>query len=231
MKAKFPLMIGALLSAVPALAAEVLPNNLVSFEVNVMQEVENDEATATLSKTLQARTAKELANQINPIINKSLTLAKKYPSVQVATGNQNAYPRYDNKGKITGFTGTASLNLKSQNTEELSELISELQSNLVLDDLNFGVSKTLQESSESNLKAEAVGKFRQQAKELTALWNAKDYRLVEAKMNTNTSYQPRNYDFVMPAVAVAEASVAKQNYEVGTSQINYHINGTIQLIF
>lgn len=77
-------------------------NNLVSFEVATSRDVANNEVNAYLVENTTAKTAKELANKINPIINQSLAIAKKYPSVVVATGSQNAYPSYD-KGPVTGL--------------------------------------------------------------------------------------------------------------------------------
>lgn len=102
-------------------------NGLINFDVSTKRQVANDEAVARLTKTAQAKTAKAAANEITPAINQALSIAKQYPNIKVESSYQNSYPTYDNNGKIKGFTGSSSLSLTSNNTEELSELIGKLQ--------------------------------------------------------------------------------------------------------
>lgn len=205
-------------------------HNLINFEVSVQQEVPNNQATASLNKTASAKTPKELANKLNPIINQAIAIAKKYPSVQVSTGSQHAYPEYS-KGKIIGVTGSASLTLKSQDTDALSDLLAELQSILVLESLDFSVSDDLQKATTAKLREQATQQFQQEAQTLAKLWHAGSYRLINAQMNTSGQnfYRAKHYAY---GVAVAEqaSDASRQTLEAGNSTITYSINGTIQLV-
>lgn len=204
-------------------------HNLISFEVSVQEEVANDEAMASLNKTLSAKTPKELATKLTPIINQAITIAKKYPTVQVATGSQHAYPDYS-KGKIVGVTGSASITLKSKDTEALSDLLAELQNILVLESLDFSVSDELQDKTSAALQAKATQKFQAEAKALSQLWGASGYTLVNAQMNTNgRHYHRKQYAYDAMAAVEQSASAPRQTLEAGNSTISYTINGTIQL--
>lgn len=226
------LIIGGLSAPMLALANDKMDrHNLISFEVSVQDNIANDEALAVMTKAVSAKNAKELANKINPIINQALTLAKAYPSVEVSTGSQHAYPEYS-KGKIIGVTGSASLTLKSQDTEALSNLMAELQNSLLLERLDFSVSDELRDSTTQALRDKATQKFKQEAQAMVSAWGAKGYHLINAQMNTGGQnlYQPKYYTY--DAVAVVEqASAPRQTLEAGNSTISYTINGTIQLTY
>lgn len=218
-----------LVGSASAFAGET-DHNLINFEVSVQQEVANNQATASLNKTLSAKTPKELANKLNPIINQAIAIAKKYPSVQVATGSQHAYPEYS-KGKIIGVTGSASLTLKSQDTDALSDLLAELQNILVLESLDFSVSDDLQQATTAKLREQATQKFQQEAQTLAKLWHAGSYRLINAQMNTSGQNFYRAKHYAYEAMAVAQsADASRQTLEAGNSTITYTINGTIQLV-
>lgn len=216
-----------------AIANQALAYNRLNFEISTSQNVINDEIHATLSKTLQAPDAKGIATQLNPIMNAVSELKSRYPDVTLTTGSHHSHPNYDKNGRITGFTARASVNLKSQNSEQISQLIADLQSHLTLDNLDFSVSDDAQKRIQDELKTRASQDFMNEAKSLTQLWGARDYRLVNANLNGSQ-------DYYYKSVTVAEASAAydasanpsavAQNFEVGETKITYTISGTIELI-
>lgn len=197
----------------------------VNFEVSASTEVANDEVYATLVKTATAKDAKALAEAINPTINQALNISQKYPTVAVSTGRQYAHPSYDSEGVVTGMTASASLQLKSQDIDSVSALITELQSLLVVENISFGVSETLKEQTESRLMIEATQKFKQQATAITQAWGAGNYRLVNAQMNTQGGYARAEF----AAAAAMDAASAKQMLQAGSSDVRYTINGVIEL--
>jgi predicted secreted protein len=84
--------------------AEPTGYDQLSFQTEVKEEVANDEVRASLYKKLQATDAKTLATRLNTSVNSAMTIAKRYPSVTVSTGQQRTYPRYDKNDKIIGWT-------------------------------------------------------------------------------------------------------------------------------
>ena len=220
----------ALLTAMIGSAhAEPTGYDQLTFQTEVKEEVQNDEVRATMYKKAQASDAKTLATTLNTSINNAMKIAKRHPSVTVSTGQQRTYPRYDKNDKIIGWTGQASIDLKSTDFVATSQLIADLQQTLVMENLNFGVSDAKKDALEQKLMTDASRAFQQQAKNLTRAWDARGYRVVTVNLNTNNNNYPRPM-YSMRAESVAmDSAVPSQNFESGNSTISVTANGTIEL--
>ena len=220
----------ALLTAMIGSAhAEPTGYDQLTFQTEVKEEVQNDEVRATMYKKAQASDAKTLATTLNTSINNAMKIAKRYPSVTVSTGQQRTYPRYDKNDKIIGWTGQASIDLKSTDFAATSQLIADLQQTLVMENLNFGVSDAKKDALEQKLMTDASRAFQQQAKNLTRAWDARGYRVVTVNLNTNNNNYPRPmYSMRVESVAM-DSAVPNQNFESGNSTISVTANGTIEL--
>lgn len=203
---------------------------LLNFSAEASRKVDNDQTNATLSKVVQNKSSSEVANQINETLNRALQIAKKYPQVQVSTGNQSTYPQYDKNQKISGWTGSANLNLKSTDTVAISKLIAELQAFMTSDGISFSVSDETRKKVEQDLMVEASKNFQRQAQALLPAWNAKDYQLVNLDFQRGGDYGGRVR--VMP-VMMAEATNAKvtsQDFQAGESTVTVTASGSVQLV-
>lgn len=201
--------------------------NRISFNSEVKSQIANDEIRASLSKTAQAATAAAIAKELNSSINAMLAISKRYPEVVVSTGQQTTYPRYNNAGKIIGFTGSVSLNLKSGDFAKTSQLIADLQSVMVVDDISFGVSDTLKEQEEKRLQLEAIKRFGKEAEDISRAFGSTGYKIVNVSLNGDGYNRPAMP--MMAAMKAAESSVP-QNFEAGNTTLSYTANGTIELV-
>lgn len=220
-------------SALPTLntAGQTLQYGLLNFSANASRKVDNDQINATMTKTVQNKSSAEVANQISLTLNQALQIAKKYPQVKVSTGNQNTYPQYDKNQKIIGWTGSASLSLKSTDTVQASKLIAELQNSMTLDGLSFSVSDDTRNKVEKELMVEASTAFQNQAKALLPVWQARDYQLVSLDFNQGGDYGGRGYGVPMMTMAKVERdAVANQDFQAGESTITVTANGVVQLV-
>ena len=223
------LMSATTLIASQTAMAEPTGYNQITFSTDVKAEVENDEVNASLSKKAQAKDPKTLATQINTAINRALIIAKRYPTVKVATGQQRTYPQYDKNEKIIGWTGQSSIELKSNDLDATSQLIAELQDSLVIDYINFGVSESKRDALEQQLMTQASKAFQTQANSLAKAWNANGYRVVSVTLNSGSNYYPQPPRVQMMEVYAAEPVSAPQ-FESGNSTIAVSANGTIELV-
>lgn len=224
--------LGALLSLSTAtFAHETAPTyNRISFNVDVQEEVANDEMRATLSKTIQAKTAKEVAKTLNSTINSALAVAKKYPEVTVETGRHNTYPKYGNNSTITGFTGSASIEIKSQNFEQSSQLIADLQTMMALDDLSFHVSNQTKNDTKKQLTINAAKRFQEEALTISQAFGAKDYKIVNVQLGQENSYYARPMMMEAAMAKTADLGIENPNFESGKTTLGYSANGTIELM-
>ena len=223
------LSLSTLLAVSQTAHAQPTGYNQLTFTSEVQSEVANDEVRASLYKKVQASDAKTLARQLNTAINAATTIAKRYPTVTVSTGQQRTYPRYDKNDKIIGWTGQANIDLKSTDFAAASQLIAALQETLVMDNLSFGVSEAKKDELERQLMSRASKAFQEQAQSLTAAWGAKGYRVINVNLNTGQNYPRPVYGAMMKAEAMSD-SVPSQNFESGDSTITVTANGTIEMV-
>lgn len=204
--------------------------NQITFETQSKSVIENDEVVAILSKRIQEKNSKDLASKLNKTINQAMSIAKKYPMVKVITDNQRTEPMYGKNGNIIGWTGVASVRLVSKDMAVTSELIADLQSILVLDNLSFEVSSEKYDAVQKQLMIEASKAFQEQAQSLAKAWNAKGYRLVQVRISPQDYYRPQPVVMFMKTSGNNEESVPSQSLEAGTSTIRVSASGKIQLI-
>lgn len=235
-------MLGALLPvSLPAHAAPTptinttMPSNtlnygLVSFTASASRKVANDQINASLSKTVQNKSSAEAQNQIATTLNQAMAIARKYPQVQVTSGNQATYPQYDKNQKIIGWTGNATLHLKSTDTVAASKLIADLQAFMTMDNLDFTVSDAKRKEVEQALMVDASRNFQQQAAALLPAWGAQSYQLVNVEFNQGNDYYPRARAMPMMAMAKMETTVADQEFQAGDTNLTVTVNGTVQLV-
>ena len=203
---------------------------IVNLQAEAVREVANDEMQATLYSELNDKDAGSLANKINRLLNQTTLIAKRYPSVKIKTGNQNTYPVYDNKQKLQNWRGRAEVVLTSQDFKQASQLVAELQHNLLLENISFNVSEKQRKQVEDELLIEVSQNFQRRAQILLAPWNATKYELINLQINSSGGYRP------MPMMATmvtmqksADAPVEGQNYQSGNSEVRMTANGSIQL--
>ncbi|OTG87778.1 hypothetical protein B9T31_03240 [Acinetobacter sp. ANC 4558] len=223
-----PILLTAVISSTSfAHDADNLNYNIVNIQAEATRNISNDEMNAVMYIEQSNRQPNVLANQINQLMNKALTSAKKYPNVKVSTGSQNSYPIYDNDNrKLKEWRSRAEIRLVSTDFQATSQLISELQQDFQTQSINFTVSDNQRKKIESELLIEASKNFQQRAQSLSQAWNKTGYNLVSLNLNTNNQY---------PAPIMMRAASAKfssdsiaQEVAGGESTVTVNANGTIQ---
>lgn len=222
-------VIFSLVASLPlaTLHAEPLNYNVVNLQAEAERQVANDEMHAVLYVEKSHKQPNQLATQINSAMNLALAQAKKYPHVNIETGAQSTYPIYDpDNRKLKEWRGRSELRLQSTDFKAMSQLISELQSELQTGAINFAVSDQLRQKVENELILEASKNFQQRADTMRKAWQKTGYQLVSLNINTN------NYGAPMPPMAMmAKASsdgVPEQTVAAGESKISVSANGSIQ---
>lgn len=221
-------LIGVLLSQNVQATTSAANYNQISFSTEVKEVVANDQIKIALTKTTQSSDAKTVAQTLTQTINQANAIAKKYPSVKAKTGHQSAYPRYSNNGKILGFTGSISLELTSQDFKQAGDLVAELQSLMVVDDIEFRVSDTTKQQIEQKLMTQAAKRFQDEAKTVSLAFGAKDYKIVQVSLDSQNQgyYQPMAASLSLRK----SAEISPQEFVGGDSQLSYKATGTIELI-
>ncbi len=212
--------------ATPASAADTESHyHRVSYQVQVEASVANDRMAVTLAAEANEAAPKDVANKINGAMQWALQRAKASQGVEVKTGNYSVNPVYQ-KDRPQRWRGYQELHLEGSDYTQLSELMAQLQEKLQVKSSSFFVATDTRKAIEQELVDQAAQQFQQRADQLVKSFNAKQYVLVSASLNTS-GYSPRA-DMKMGRVMMAEA--AAPAFEGGESDVVVSIDGTIELV-
>ena len=224
------LLLGALISSLPALAAEPQPPryNTVTLQADAQREMQNDLLNATLFVEVNDATPAGVANAVNKSVNEALRVAKEHKAVRVRSGNNQTYPVYSKANQLQGWRGRGEIRLESRDFEAASALIGKLQSGMQLGGIQFTVAPESRRAVENELITEAIAAFKARAEIAKAALGGRGYKLQNLNVSSGRSLPPQPYMAMARAQAAPE--VTAPNLEVGLSMITVNANGSIEIL-
>ena len=229
MKKLFTVLLLITLSTAASLsAAEDLNYNLVNLYGEAQKHIDNDVLSVTMRSTADADNPQEAAKIVNQEMGWAQELLKDMPVIKKQTINYQTRPRYQNK-VIIGWSVSQELLLESEELDELSTVVGDLQQKLQVSSMNFGVSPQRKKVRTNELITEALTVFEAKARLVSATIGAKDFRIVTLSIGENAPSIPRQRGYQMEAMAMSAAD--SPHIEAGESKLTVRVDGTIQLIF
>ncbi len=198
----------------------------IQLGANASMQVENDNLSAQLYVQREGNDLSKLADEVNLRISQAVDRVKQVEGVALQTQGYQTYPVYQQQ-RLTSWRVRQSIRIESQDGAKLSQLLSELQSSLALESLQYNISPAQREAAEERLIGEAISAFQKRAALVTRQLGHTDYRLVE--MNINSSGEPLQPVRMRAGLMAMEASVAPPSLEAGSQTIRVDVNGTIEL--
>jgi predicted secreted protein len=198
----------------------------VSLSANAGEEVENDTLVAILYAQLEGSNTARISAEVNQRIEAAVTLTKKHPEIKVQTREYSTSPIY-RKQNIDGWRVKQSIELKSRDSNTLSELIGELQQQLAVQSISYTISPQQRQKREEALMAKAIANLKRRAALISSEMGFKEYRLVEMNINTSGGSAPRPY--LARGMAMEMAAAPAPRIEAGTQRIEVGISATIEL--
>ena len=206
--------------------AEPLNYNVISLDAEARREIANDLMRASLFAEMNDADAARLANNINNKMHEAKKLAGAYPGIRFSAGDNQTYPVYDQKNRMTGWRSRAEVRLECRDFRQCSELIGKLQGFLQLGSWEFTIADETRQRVESELTTEAIAAFRGKAEVVSKAFKSKSYRIVNMALNSRMPYAPR-MAYAKAGVMAAEA--APPMADGGTGSVMVTVNGSIQV--
>ncbi|TDQ56506.1 putative secreted protein [Mesocricetibacter intestinalis] len=207
-------------------------DNLVSFEVQSERELPRDLFQVRMFLNEEGQNLKNLNKVISDKLVQATELIKKQQAVEIQSNNRQTHVRYDDKGRKTGWRGSAELVLQSKDSTALSQLIDELSGLMAIDNVNATVSSQSLARIEEEMTKEILGKFRHKAELISTSLQAKGYNIVRldilAPSQRYPESEPRLYK--MAAARNLERDTGPVQLEGGKAVIHMQLNGQIGLI-
>jgi len=220
-----------LLVAPAAWAAEATsqPQGVVGLSASATSEVTKDLLSVTLSTTRDGTSAGEVQAALKQALDAALAEAKKAAKpgeIEVQTGNFSLFPRYTNKGVISGWQGTAELQVEGRDVPGIAQLTGRITT-LTIARVGARVSRQLQEKVESELAAQAIARYRAKAAEYAKHFGYRSFAIREVNVGSN---EPVAYAAapMMRSAQVASSGEALP-VELGKGTVTVNVNGSVQL--
>ncbi len=208
------------------------PANVVQIDASGFKEVTQDWLTMRLTTTESGADAGTVQNQLKMAIESALVVARAQAQpglLEVRTGQFSLYPRYGSGGKINGWQGSTELVLEGRDFARISSTAGKI-STLTMGGVAFSLSREARQQLESEVQAQAIGRFKARAAEVAKVFGFNGYTLREIAISSADSggevvVRPR----VMAMEAKAAMSDAPVPVEAGKSMVNVTVSGSIQL--
>ena len=231
-RVSFGLALAALALASSAQTLPV-PQNVVSLAAAASLQVPQDWLTVVLATTREGNDAAALQAQLKLALDTALVEARRAArgtapqELEVQTGGFSLNPRYGRDGRMSGWSGRAELQLQGRDTAAIAQLAGRIQT-LTVASTGFSLSREAREKVESQVVAEAIGRFRARADEVSRQFGFAGWTLREVNVQTELPMgQPQPRMRVASAMAVSADEALP--VEAGKATVSVTVAGSVAL--
>lgn len=212
----------------------ILPEGqaIMSISATERREVEQDLLVATLSFKAEDRDARKVQDEINKKMREAVEKAKKEKNVKVNTGSYQVYERTEQRTKTKKWHGSQSMTLKSKDSEDILELIGELQAmGLTSNGLSYTLSPKTAVAIKDSLMEDALKQLQTRATRAAKALGKSSAILREINVQGGSiPYQRKHYARSNMIMADAAMDMAAPVAEAGESTITLTVNARALLM-
>ncbi len=220
----------------PVTVWQAAPQNVVNLSAEASREVAQDLIAITLTATREGADAATVQGQLRQVLDAALAEARKAArpgAVEARTGSFNLSPRYAGKPGtapvISGWQGRAELVIEGSDIAAISQLAGRLVG-LTVARVGWGLSREARDKVESEVAAQAIGRFKDRAEAHARQFGFASYSLREVSVNGGESGRPvAETMFRAAAAPMAAMADQAQPVEPGKTTVSVTVNGSIQL--
>ena len=221
----------AVLASAPTFAQTTPPpQGVLSLTSSATLEVTKDLLFVALSVARDGQDAATVQSQLKQALDAALAEARKVAhagQLEVQTGNFALYPRYSNKGVITGWAGSTELVIEGKDMQAIGQLTGRI-STMTIARVGYNLSRELREKVEADVSAQAIARYRAKAADYAKQFGYTGYVLREVNVASGepVSFAPAP---MLRAKAMSVASDEALPVEPGKGAVTVNVSGTIQL--
>jgi predicted secreted protein len=206
------------------------PKNVVGLSATASVEVTKDLLSVTMSTTRDGTDAAVVQSGLKQALDAALAEAKKVAKpgqIDVQTGNFSIFPRYSNKGVITGWQGSAEMVIEGKDIPGIAKLTGRINT-LSIARVGTNLSREQREKVESDVAAEAIARYRAKAADYAKQFGFSGFSVREVNVNS----EPMAYGGA-PQMARMNAKAADASeslpVELGKGTVTVTVNGTVEM--
>jgi predicted secreted protein len=205
------------------------PQGVVNLAAAATAEVPKDMMSITFTNTREGPDANAIQAALKQALDLALAEAKKVSKpgqVDVQSGNFSLYPRYNNKGLISCWQGTAELIVQGRDMPAIGQLVGRISS-MTVARVSYDLSREVREKAESDVAAQAIARYRAKAADYARQFGYAGYTLREVNVTANEP--PGGPVPMMRAQMAAAKEDSPLPTEAGKAMVNVTVTGTVQM--
>ena len=208
------------------------PSGVLNLSATATREVPQDWMTLVLSVSKEGNDANQVQSQLKQAVDAALAQARKVArpgQVEVQTGAFSIYPRYGQKGTMTGWHGSTELVVQGRDMAAIGQLSGQVGS-MTIARVAYSLSRETREKLESDITAQAIERFRTMAAEQARLFGFAGYSLREVSVVSDGGGGPMPAPPVMRSMAMGKMADGEAlAVEPGKGTVSASVSGSIQL--
>jgi len=206
-------------------------DGVVSLSSTATVEVPRDWMSITFSTTRDGTDASGVQAAVRQAVDAALGLARQVAKgegrVAAETGAFSLQPRYTSKGTPAGWTGRGEIVVQGRDMAAIAQLAGHITT-LVIDHVDYTVSREAREKVEGELAAQAIARFRAKASDYAKAFGYSGYGVREVAVATNADEAPGPRPFLRMKAAAAPADESLP-VEAGKGSVTATVNGSVQM--
>ena len=218
-------------AAAHAQAADAAPpQGVVNLMSSASIEVTKDLLTVTLTTTREGQDAAGVQTQLKQALDAALAEAKKVArpgQLDVQTGNFALYPRYSNKGGVTGWQGSAELVVEGRDMQAIGQLTGRINT-LTIARVAYNLSRSLREKVEADAGAQAIAAYRAKAADYAKQFGYSAYVVREVNVASGEPVAYASAPMLRNKTMSASADEALP-VEPGKGSVTVTVSGSVQM--
>ena len=207
------------------------PQGVLSLTASATVEVTKDVLAITFSTSKEGPDANAVQAQLKQALDAALVEAKKAAKpggqVEVQTGAFSLFPRYTNKGGISGWQGTAEVIVEGRDMAAIGQLSGRITT-MTVARVAYRLSREANQKVEGEVVADAIARYRAKAGDYAKQFGYAGYTIRE--VNVTTSEPPGGPQPMFRAQASAMSAQGDAlSVEPGKAQVTATVGGTVQM--
>jgi len=209
--------------------------NIVKLNTSATMQVDNDEMTVLLAVEHQGSNPVMVAQQVNEDMRWALEQVKHHQAIIHETYSYSTRPIYNEKEyrekqqqrkKIIAWHSTQQLSLVSEDIEQLTQLVGQLQNKLTVRHMRFSPSKNTRLEAENRLIEEALTTLKDKVRIVLRTMDERHYRILNIDIGNNQSAPIATYRQGRAQAMTADLAPV---VSAGKSEVKISISGRVQL--
>jgi predicted secreted protein len=212
-----------------AMSEMLSPMDVVGLSASASVEVSRDLLSVSLTTSREGHDAGVVQSELKRALDVALGEARRVAKpgqLDVRTGNFSLYPRYNEKGAMAGWHGTAELIVEGRDTPSIGQLVGRITS-MTVGRVSQGLSREAREKSEAEVAGQAIAAYRAKALEYARQFGYAGFALRE--VSVGTSEPPGMPIPLMRAKADSMAEAEPLPTEAGKATVTVTVSGTVRL--